>query len=90
MAPVERVEVARAVLRRLDAWIAGVSAGDLQALHDAWVARCGMINQRVSVDCDGVRHVGRVLDVSPLDGLILSCDDGRRVHIPAQRASLVG
>ncbi len=89
-APVERVAVARAVLRRLDAWIAGESAGDLQALHDAWVARCGMMNQRVSVDCDGVRHVGRVLDVSPLDGLILSCDDGRRVHIPAQRASLVG
>jgi len=88
-ADVERIEVVRGVLRRLDAWVAAVAAGELAALHDAWVARCGMMNQRVTVDCKGQRHVGRVLDVSPLDGLVLSCDDGRRVHVPAERASLV-
>ncbi len=86
---IERIEVVRGVLRRLDAWMSAVAAGELTALHDAWVARCGMMNQRVTVDCDGVRHVGRVLDVSPMAGLILSCDDGRPVHLPAERASLV-
>ena len=77
----------------------GVAATSLFPAGVAGVAGCatggsgaggGRMNQRVTVDCDGVRHVGRVLDVSPLDGLILSCDDGRRVHIPAQRASIVG
>lgn len=85
---VERVEVIRAVLRRLDAWTAHMAGGELAALHDAWVSRCGMINQRVTVVSDGVRHVGRVLDVSPLDGLILCCDHGERVHVSADRTSL--
>ena len=87
-APVERIEVVRSVLRRLDDWISRVGRGDLDGLHEAWIARCGMINQRVTVRSGDRAHVGRVLDVSPLEGLILMCDDGRRIHLPADGATL--
>ncbi len=85
---IERVEVVRSVLTRLDDWIAQLAGGDLAGLHEAWIARCGMINQRVTVRSGDQVHVGRVLDVSPLEGLILMCDDGRRIHLPADGATL--
>lgn len=87
--PVERIELIRAVLRRLDRWVGRISAGRLGRLHSAWLSRCGMINQRIAVLCKGIRHVGRVLDVSPLEGLVLSCDDGRRVHLPAECSTVL-
>ena len=86
--PVERIDVVRSVLRRLDDWIARLGRDDLEGLHEAWIARCGMINQRVTVRSGERLHVGRVLDVSPLEGLILMCDDGQRVHLPADGATL--
>jgi BirA family biotin operon repressor/biotin-[acetyl-CoA-carboxylase] ligase len=86
---VERIELVRALLRRLDARVEGVARGELDELHSAWVVRCDMINQRHTILCDGRRHVGRVLDVSPLEGLILACDDGRRLHLGAQGSSVL-
>jgi len=87
--PVERTEIVRAVLRRLDAWLANVIAGHTDLLHQAWTRRCRMINQRVTIACAGQTYVGRVLDVSPLVGLILGCDDGRQVHLPAESSTLI-
>ena len=87
--PVERTEVLRAVLRRLDGWLEPLDATRLDLLHAAWSARCAMINQRVQVRCDGANYVGRVLDVSPTDGLTLHCDDGCRVQLPAERSTVV-
>ncbi len=88
--PTDRIEVIRAVLIRLDGWLSRLADGQIDALHDGWVGRCGMINDRVTVLSRGRSHVGRVLDVSPLEGLILVCDDGRREHVPAEGASLAG
>ena len=85
---VERVEVVRSVLRRLDDWIARLGPRDLDHLHESWIERCGMINQRVTVRSGECVYVGRVLDVSPLEGLILMCDDGQTVHLPADGATL--
>ncbi|MFW6132948.1 MAG: biotin--[acetyl-CoA-carboxylase] ligase [Planctomycetota bacterium] len=87
--PVERVELARAILRRLDAWVDAACRGRLDELHARWVGRCEMVNRRVAVRAGRRRHVGRVLDVSPTEGLVLACDNGRRVHIPAAGATLV-
>jgi len=84
---VERLELCRAVLRRLDEWVAEISRGRFEALHDEWMARCGIINERLRVQCAGRRYVGRVLDVSPAEGLILCDDQGRRVHLPAETSS---
>jgi BirA family biotin operon repressor/biotin-[acetyl-CoA-carboxylase] ligase len=87
--PVERVEVARAVLRRLDGAVALVERGRLGPLREAWLARCGMVNERVRLLADGREHVGRVLDVSPLEGLVVCCDDGRTVHFPAVSTTIL-
>jgi len=86
--PVERIEIVRAVLQSLDRWIADIAAGQLDDLHNRWVARCGMINRRVTILSDGVRHTGRVLDVQPLEGLVLCKDNGQTVHLPASSSTV--
>jgi BirA family biotin operon repressor/biotin-[acetyl-CoA-carboxylase] ligase len=80
---VERVDLVRALLRRLDRWVQILTGGGVEDLHSAWMSRCGMVNQRIRVVCGGQPSEGRVLDVRPLDGLILCLDDGRRIHLPA-------
>lgn len=87
---IQRIEVLRAILVRLDGWLGEIAAGRLDGLHDAWIARCGMLNQRIVVLCSGTRHVGRVLDVSPLKGLVLCTDQGPSVHLPAAGSTVVG
>lgn len=87
--PVERTEVVRAVLRRLEVRTRRVRRGEIAELHDTWLSRCGMINERITVLCAGRRHVGRVLDVSPLEGLVLCCDDDRTVHLPAEGSTIL-
>lgn len=61
----------------------------LDRLHRDWLARCDMINQRITVLCEGRQHVGRVLDISPLGGLVLQDDHGRQVHLPAVSSSIL-
>lgn len=87
-APVDRIAVVQALLRRLDAWVLRIAAADLDELHRRWVARCSMLNERITAVSGGTAYVGRVLDVSPLEGLILACDNGQRVHLPAEGATL--
>jgi len=87
--PVERTEVIRAVLRRLDFRIIEIEAEHREGLHRAWLARCGMINERLTVRCGRQCYVGRVLDVDPLEGLVLCCDDGQQVRLPAERSTIV-
>jgi BirA family biotin operon repressor/biotin-[acetyl-CoA-carboxylase] ligase len=86
--PVDRTDLARAVLQRLDVWVEAVSAGRMEELHDAWITRCGMLQERVAAVSDGRRYVGRVADVSPLHGLILIDDHGIRLHLPASITNL--
>lgn len=86
--PTERTELVQALLRRLDHWVADIQHGRLAGLHRAWLARCGMVNQRLTVRCAGRRHTGRVLDIDPLKGLVLCGDDGRCVYLPAEKASI--
>ncbi|HUS91571.1 MAG TPA: biotin--[acetyl-CoA-carboxylase] ligase [Phycisphaerae bacterium] len=86
--PVERVELVRCLLERLDEWVALLASGELSRLHDAFLARCRMINERVTVLSEGRCYAGRVLDVDPLRGLVLACDNGATVHLPAAGASV--
>ncbi len=85
----DRIALARSIIERLDFWTEQVCAGRLEGLHDGWASRCSMINERVRVRSDGEVHVGRVVDISPLEGLILSHDDGTCVCLPAATSSIL-
>jgi BirA family biotin operon repressor/biotin-[acetyl-CoA-carboxylase] ligase len=87
--PTERIEVVRSVLRRLDAWVAEIHEGRLEKLHGAWIERCSMTNQRLTVQCGGRRYAGRVMDIHPLEGLILCGDHGERIHLPAETSTIL-
>jgi BirA family transcriptional regulator, biotin operon repressor / biotin---[acetyl-CoA-carboxylase] ligase len=80
---VDRIELLRSILRRLDYWRGEIVSHRYDTLHDEWMRRCGMIHQRVGILSAGVEHVGRVVDISPLEGLILARDDGIHVHLHA-------
>ena len=86
---VERIELARAMLMRLDHWVGQIEDGRYGQLHDLWRARCGMLGQRARIVSGGRTYEGRVLDVSPLEGLVLSQDSGVTVHLPARTSSVV-
>ncbi len=91
-ASLERIEILRAVLARMERRVAALSrcigsgAGEL---HERWCSRCGMINRRLCVQSAGRRFTGRVVDVSPSEGLILLDDDGQRLHLPAATSTIV-
>jgi len=85
----ERIDLLRHILRRMDFWVARIADGRFDALHDAWVGRCGMIHDRIRVVSGGAEYVGRVIDVSPLEGLVLACDNGRHVRLPAAASTVI-
>ncbi len=87
--PVERIELIRALIRRMDAWCKRIAAGGAEVLHEPWKSRCRMINRRLRVRSADGEYVGRVLDVSPLEGLVLVCDDGRHLHLPARSTTVL-
>ena len=85
-----RVDLLRSILRRLDYWRGEIMAGRYEALHDEWLRRCGMLHQRVRILSGGVEYVGRTVDISPLEGLILARDDGVHVHLQAAVSTVLG
>ncbi len=87
--PVERTEIARSLLVRLDRWVERIENGQVEKLHDGFLARCRMINERITVLCQGRHHTGRVLDVDPLAGLILARDDGGTSRLAAVSTTVV-
>jgi len=77
--PIDRVEVARALLRRLDAWLAEAPPPGDHAVHAAWLKYAEPVGQRVRLLCRGREYTGRTVAVDPSGGLIVQNDDnGRR------------
>ena len=84
----ERIEILRQVLIRMDHWIEQIRGDGADRLHEAWLGRCGMLNRRLTVRSDGRRVTGRVLDVSPLTGLVLLADSGEQMHLSAETSTV--
>ncbi len=83
-APVDRSELARALIRRLDA-LYETSRGDgAAALNDVWRARSEHIGRRVAVSTPAGTVLGRLDDMDLWDGLRLTAPDGRAQPIPAR------
>lgn len=58
-------------------------------LHEEWRRRSCLLQQRVTVEHDGRRVTGRVIDVDPRHGLLLTDDRGAAHTLPAATTSLV-
>ncbi len=88
--PLERIDVCRAVLTCLDGWVEHLSGGSTEELHRRWLGRCGMPGKRMRFRSAGQTFTARVLDLSPLDGLRVFTDDGRRLDLHAAETSVLG
>ncbi len=85
----DRIAVLRAILVRMDYWLTQIESGDVASLHEQWLPRCGMMHQRITIECAGQRITGRVADVNPLQGLVVVDDAGKNHVLPASSSSVV-
>jgi len=89
--PVDRIVVVRALCRRLDEWLARLTAdraGAVEELRSRWAGRCGMLGNRYTIVSRRRRYTGCVMEIDPLTGLVLRTDEGNHIHIPAEGASV--
>ncbi|HVX84594.1 MAG TPA: biotin--[acetyl-CoA-carboxylase] ligase [Phycisphaerae bacterium] len=93
---VDRLRVAAAVVRKLDACVSGGGAGAGQGRGEEswireWKDRCGMIGMRITArsaaEGGGVLS-GEVVDVDPLEGLVVRDAAGAVHFLSAQRTTL--
>jgi len=73
---VNRVALARQLMRRLDYWLSQVAGGDSQALHSRWNKYCDNVGRRITLECNNQTFTGRVVDVNVNEGLMLQLDGG--------------
>jgi len=84
---IDRAKLLTAILQRIDRRVGGDC--DIKELHDAWISRCGMINERVTVDCCGIRYTGRMADIDPMEGIDIIDDHGTRTLLPARWSTVI-
>lgn len=77
---VDRAAVAQAILRALDRRFAEPSVVSDHGLVAAWRDRGDDIGARASLFADGKDYTGWIVDVHPVDGLVLQLDAGGRLH----------
>lgn len=82
----DRLAVLDRLLDELDRALAGDSD---DVLHQFWLSRSCLQQQRLTVRDGDRQHTGRVIDLDPRHGLLLAADTGGIVTIPAATASLV-
>lgn len=82
-APVSRLALLRALLRRADAWHASLRAGGREALFGAWRARLITLGQRVRVETPADPVTGLAEDVDRDGALVVRDDAGRRQRVTA-------
>lgn len=90
----DRIPIARAVLRRLDAWVvllssASGAAAAVRKIRAGWAKRCGMLNERHTIRAGRRQITGRVVDIDPVEGLALLTDGGTQVRIVGREATVV-
>ena len=86
---VDRVVVARELLKAFDEILGPQSAQTTEAIHAQWLAYAEPLGQHVRLRCDGREYAGRTLSVDPAGGLILQCDDGQRRWFDPLRTSTI-
>ena len=74
--PVRRVEVARSILQNFDGFYRQVSSGEHAAIGEEWVAMSSTIGRRITIIQNGRTYKGEVVDMDPIDGLMVRLDRG--------------
>ena len=83
---IDRARVIAAVLQELDARMGGTESGN--SWVDEWKARCPLLGRRVTIR-SGERTVsGEVLDISPLQGIIIRDGTGATQWFTSQGSTL--
>ncbi|MBI1369882.1 MAG: biotin--[acetyl-CoA-carboxylase] ligase [Planctomycetes bacterium] len=83
---VDRLRLLDLLLDRLDFDVHHATDRQLQ---DAWRARSCLSGQRLTVESDGRRLTGRVIDIDPAAGLLMAVEHGPVVTLPAATTSIV-
>lgn len=75
---VNRIDLARALLRQLDRWYTALKDEDYKRIRERWVKLFPMIGRRVRIQERNNEHVGTIVNLSAKGGLIMELDDGVR------------
>jgi BirA family biotin operon repressor/biotin-[acetyl-CoA-carboxylase] ligase len=82
----DRLLVLDRLLERMNDCLLGWT---LPALADAWRQRATLMQHRVVAEVDGRRLTGRVIDIDPVEGLLLQVEHGPVVALPAATTHIV-
>lgn len=74
--PVERLALARSLLRKIDTLYGELLAGESEALVEEWRRLSVLSHRRIRISLDKREAVGRVLEVDPIEGILLGLDLG--------------
>lgn len=86
--PIDRPELATALIRELDAVYARLNAGDFHEIGDEWMRRCTTLGQRVTIRMGERNITGRAEALDEDGALLVRTDHGRLEHIIGGDVSL--
>lgn len=91
---IDRIEVARSLLQRLDHRLAdsalrGSDPASFKAIRSAWERYAEPIGQRVRLRARGREWSGTTIAVDPFGGLIVQTDDGKREWFDTLQTTLL-
>ena len=81
--PVDRLQLVRAILRRLEAHYPAVTAADPHPLHSAWSARLAWLGEPVVALTAAGEYAGRAEGTDPDGALVIRLETGERVRVMA-------
>jgi len=87
--PIDRLRLAKCLLRELDRWVADETVREANRVRSAWLERAEALGARVRLTADGKEYIGRAVEVDPQYGLLVQTDDGTRVWFDAARSRIV-
>ena len=87
--PIDRLVLAQELLRQIEHWLGLAERGDDEALHDAWLRRCGDVGGRITLASNARTVSGRVVDVSCRQGLLVQLDGGAVQFFDAATTTVV-
>ncbi len=88
-APMDRTTLALNVLRRLEHWYQLLDDRDEDEIAEHWRRHSSTLGRRVTLLSRGKTFTGRVLDISPAEGLTIQMDDSLPMTFRPEQTTLV-